>query len=100
MSSGGKSPNIYFADVMTHEDAFLSKCVEGAVLAFFNQGEVCTCPSRLLVQESIFDAFMEKVIARSKQITRGNPLDTSVMLGAQASKQQYEKILDYIKVML
>lgn len=95
---GGKSPNVYFADVMAQEDDFISKCVEGAVLAFFNQGEVCTCPSRLLVQESIYDVFMEKVIARANQIKRGNPLDTDTMVGAQASQEQFDRILSYINI--
>jgi len=95
---GGKSPNIYFADVLDQEPEFVSKCVEGAVLAFFNQGEVCTCPSRLLIQESIYDRFIDLVIARAKQIKRGNPLDTEVMVGAQASQEQFDKILDYIKI--
>ena len=95
---GGKSPNIYFADVMNHEEEFISKCVEGAVLAFFNQGEVCTCPSRLLIQESIYDQFIEKVIERIKLIKRGNPLDTDVMVGAQASQEQFDKILSYMEI--
>ncbi len=95
---GGKSPNIYFSDVMDFEDAFLSKAIEGAVLAYFNQGEVCTCPSRLLVQEDIYDQFIEKVIERSLQIKRGNPLDTETMVGAQASKEQFDKILRYIEI--
>ena len=95
---GGKSPNIFFADVMDQEDEFVSKCVEGAVLAFFNQGEVCTCPSRLLVQESIYDAFIEKVIERAEKIKRGNPLDTETMVGAQASKEQFDKILNYVEI--
>lgn len=95
---GGKSPNIFFSDVLDHEDEYLSKCIEGAVLAFFNQGEVCTCPSRLLVQEDIYDRFIELVIARSKQITRGNPLDTNTMVGAQVSSAQFEKILSYIDI--
>lgn len=95
---GGKSPNIYFEDVMRHEDNYLSKCVEGAVLAFFNQGEVCTCPSRLLVQESIYDDFIKLVIERTKQIKRGNPLDTDTMIGAQASQEQYDKILGYLEI--
>ena len=95
---GGKSPNIFFEDVLNQEDEFVSKCVEGAVLAFFNQGEVCTCPSRLLIQESIYDEFIAKVIARAKQIKRGNPLDTETMVGAQASKQQFDKILSYIEI--
>lgn len=95
---GGKSPNIFFEDVLDQEDAFVSKCVEGAVLAFFNQGEVCTCPSRLLIQESIYDEFIAKVITRAKQIKRGSPLDTETMVGAQASKQQFDKILSYIEI--
>lgn len=95
---GGKSPNVFFEDVMDQEDEFVSKCVEGAVLAFFNQGEVCTCPSRLLVQESIYEKFMDMVVERAKQIKRGNPLDTEVMVGAQASQEQYEKILSYIDI--
>ena len=95
---GGKSPNIFFEDVLDQEDSYISKCIEGAVLAFFNQGEVCTCPSRLLIQESIYDAFIEKVIARAKQIKRGNPLDTETMVGAQASKQQFDKILGYVQI--
>lgn len=95
---GGKSPNIFFSDVMKQEPEFVSKCIEGAVLAFFNQGEVCTCPSRLLVQEDIYEEFIAKVIERSKQIKRGNPLDTDTMVGAQASKEQYEKILSYMDI--
>ena len=95
---GGKSPNIYFEDVMDHEDAFIDKCVEGTVLAFFNQGEVCTCPSRLLVQESIYDEFISRVIDRIKKIKRGNPLDTETMVGAQASQEQFEKILGYLDI--
>ena len=95
---GGKSPNVYFPDVMDHEDEFLSKCIEGAVLAYFNQGEVCTCPSRLFVHEDIYDSFIEKVIERSKQIKRGNPLDTDTMVGAQASQEQFDKILSYIEI--
>lgn len=95
---GGKSPNIYFEDILDHEEQYISKCVEGAVLAFFNQGEVCTCPSRLLVQESIYERFIAMVIDRAGQIKRGNPLDTEVMVGAQASEQQYDKILSYINI--
>ncbi|KID56294.1 aldehyde dehydrogenase [Pseudoalteromonas luteoviolacea] len=95
---GGKSPNIYFSDVMEKDDEFLSKCVEGAVLAYFNQGEVCTCPSRLFVQEEIYDEFIAKVIARTQQIKRGNPLDTDTMVGAQASQAQFDKILSYIEI--
>ncbi|CAM2826460.1 aldehyde dehydrogenase family protein [Moritella viscosa] len=95
---GGKSPNIFFADIMDHEDAYLSKCIEGVVLAYFNQGEVCTCPSRLLVHEDIYEQFMTKIIERTKLIKRGNPLDTETMVGAQASKEQFEKILKYIEI--
>lgn len=95
---GGKSPNIFFEDIMNQEDAFIDKCAEGFVLGYFNQGEVCTCPSRALVQESIYDKFMERVLAKTKAIKRGNPLDTDTMVGAQASGQQYEKILSYIDI--
>jgi aldehyde dehydrogenase len=95
---GGKSPNIFFADVMAHDDAFLDKAVEGFVMFALNQGEVCTCPSRALIQESIYDAFMEKALARVKAITQGNPLDPATMLGAQASNDQLEKILSYFDI--
>jgi aldehyde dehydrogenase len=95
---GGKSPNIFFADIMDHEDDYLSKCIEGAVLAYFNQGEVCTAPSRLLVHEDIYEKFVEKIIERTQLIKRGNPLDTETMVGAQASQAQFEKILQYIEI--
>jgi aldehyde dehydrogenase len=95
---GGKSPNVYFEDVTQQEDDYLSKAVEGMVLAFFNQGEVCTCPSRALVQESIYDEFIAKVIERAQTIKRGNPLDTDVQVGAQASKEQYDRIMNYIQI--
>ena len=95
---GGKSPNIYFADVMQQEEEYISKCVEGLVLAFFNQGEVCTCPSRALIHESIYDDFMKLVVERTKTIKRGNPLDTETQVGAQASKEQFDKILSYIDI--
>jgi aldehyde dehydrogenase len=95
---GGKSPNIFFADILDQEEAFINKCVEGAVLAFFNQGEVCTCPSRLLIQESIYEKFIAKIISRAQQIKRGHPLDTTTMIGAQASKQQFDKILNYVQI--
>ena len=98
MELGGKSPNIFFNSVMDKDDEFLDKAIEGAVLFAFNQGEVCTCPSRLLVQEDIYDDFLEKVIERVKAIKIGNPYDTETMFGAQASKDQYEKILSYIKI--
>lgn len=95
---GGKSPNIYFGDIMKQEESYISKCVEGLVLAFFNQGEVCTCPSRALIHESIYDDFMKLVVERTKTIKRGNPLDTDVQVGAQASKEQFDKILSYIDI--
>ncbi|PRD18262.1 UNVERIFIED_CONTAM: Aldehyde dehydrogenase [Trichonephila clavipes] len=95
---GGKSPNIFFNDVMEKDDEFLSKAIEGAVLAYFNQGEVCTCPSRLFIQEDIYEQFIERVLARTLQIKRGNPLDTETMVGAQASQAQFDKILSYIEI--
>ncbi|MCY1400883.1 Aldehyde dehydrogenase B [compost metagenome] len=95
---GGKSPNIFFEDIMQAEPEFIEKAAEGLVLAFFNQGEVCTCPSRALVQESIYDDFMAAVMKKIGQIKRGNPLDTETMVGAQASDQQFEKILSYFDV--
>lgn len=95
---GGKSPNIYFADIMNAEPAFIDKAVEGLVLAFFNQGEVCTCPSRALIQESMYDDFMAKVMERTLSITRGNPLDTDVQVGAQASQEQFDKIMSYMEI--
>ena len=98
MELGGKSPNIFFPSVMEADDDFLDKCVEGAVMFALNQGEVCTCPSRMLVHESIYEKFMEKVIARTRAIRQGNPLDPDVMIGAQASHEQYEKILSYISI--
>jgi acyl-CoA reductase-like NAD-dependent aldehyde dehydrogenase len=95
---GGKSPNIFFEDIMQAEPSFIEKAAEGLVLAFFNQGEVCTSPSRALVQESIYDAFMVEVMKKIKQIKRGDPLDTDTMVGAQASEQQYDKILSYMQI--
>lgn len=95
---GGKSPNIFFKDVMDADDDYLDKAVEGFVLFALNQGEICTCPSRALVHEDIYDKFMEKAIERVKAIKVGNPLDTEVMMGAQASKQQMDKILEYIQI--
>lgn len=95
---GGKSPNVFFADVMAKDDAFLDKALEGFAMFALNQGEVCTCPSRALVQESIYDEFMEKAVARVNAITVGNPLDPNVMVGAQASNDQYEKILSYLDI--
>lgn len=98
MELGGKSPNIFFPSVMEQDDEFLDKAIEGAVLFAFNQGEVCTCPSRILVHESIADKFLERVVARVKQIKVGHPLDPSTMMGAQASNDQFEKILSYMKI--
>ena len=98
MELGGKSPNVFFNSVMDADDAYLDKAVEGAVLFAFNQGEVCTCPSRLLIQEDIYDRFMELVIARTEAIIQDNPYDTATMLGAQASSDQHEKILSYIEI--
>ena len=95
---GGKSPNIFFADVMAEDDDFLDKAIEGFVLFAFNQGEVCTCPSRALIQESIYERFMERVLARVAAIKQGNPLDPNTMVGAQASNEQLEKILSYIDI--
>ncbi|MCM3390044.1 aldehyde dehydrogenase family protein [Ureibacillus chungkukjangi] len=95
---GGKSPNVFFEDVMDKDDEFLDKAIEGLVLFALNNGEVCTCPSRALIQESIYDKFMERALERVKAIKVGNPLDTEVMMGAQASSQQKEKILSYIQL--
>nr|WP_298164258.1 aldehyde dehydrogenase family protein [uncultured Pseudomonas sp.] len=95
---GGKSPNIFFEDIMQAEPSFIEKAAEGLVLAFFNQGEVCTSPSRALVQESIFEPFMAEVMKKIKQIKRGNPLDVETMVGAQASQQQFDKILSYMQI--
>lgn len=95
---GGKSPNIFFSSVMDADDEFLDKAIEGAVMFALNQGEICTCPSRLLVQEDIADAFIAKVIERTEAIKIGNPLDKTVMMGAQASKIQKDKILGYLKL--
>src|SRR5690606_22577270 len=95
---GGKSPNIYFEDIMRAEPAFIEKAAEGLVLGFFNQGEVCTCPSRALVQESIYEPFMAEVMKKVAKIKRGNPLDTETMVGAQASQQQFDKILSYLEI--
>jgi len=98
MELGGKSPNVFFNSVMDADDAYLDKAIEGAVLFAFNQGEVCTCPSRLLVQEDIYDAFMERVVARTNAIIQDNPYDVNTMVGAQASNDQYEKIQAYFKI--
>jgi aldehyde dehydrogenase len=95
---GGKSPNIFFESVMDADDEFFDKCLEGAVMFALNQGEVCTCPSRLLVQESIYDKFIERVIERTENVKLGHPLDPETMMGAQASNDQFEKILGYIQL--
>ncbi len=95
---GGKSPNIFFESIMEADDDFFDKAIEGAVMFALNQGEVCTCPSRMLVQESIFDAFMERVVERTEAIKLGHPMDPNTMMGAQASNDQYEKILNYIEI--
>ena len=95
---GGKSPNIFFADVMDHDDAFLDKALEGLSMFALNQGEVCTCPSRILIQESIYERFIERAVKRVSAIKQGHPLDTSTMVGAQVSQQQMERILGYIDI--
>ena len=98
MELGGKSPNIFMPSVMDHDDDFFDKCLEGAVMFALNQGEVCTCPSRILVHESIADAFLKRVTERVRKIKVGHPLDPETMMGAQASNDQYEKILSYLKI--
>ncbi|MFX1765969.1 aldehyde dehydrogenase [Paraburkholderia sp. A3BS-1L] len=95
---GGKSPNIFFADVLDHDDVFLDKALEGLAMFALNQGEVCTCPSRVLIQESIYERFIEKAIARVERIKIGHPLDLDTMIGAQASQQQLDKIMSYIDI--
>ena len=95
---GGKSPNIFFADIMNADDAFLDKAVEGLVLYAFNKGEVCTCPSRALIQESIYDEFMERCLDRIRAIKQGHPLDLSTMIGPQVSTAQLDKIESYVNI--
>ncbi|MGY2008436.1 acetaldehyde dehydrogenase ExaC [Nocardia gipuzkoensis] len=95
---GGKSPNIFLPDIMAADDAFLDKAVEGFVMFALNQGEVCTCPSRALIHSSIYDEFIARCVERTKAIRSGNPLDEATMIGAQASNDQYEKILSYIDI--
>ncbi len=95
---GGKSPNIFFESVMAEDDNFLDKAIEGLVLFAFNQGEVCTCPSRALIHESIYDDFMNRCLKRVEAITMGDPLEDSTMMGAQASNDQFEKIMNYLDV--
>jgi aldehyde dehydrogenase len=95
---GGKSPNVFFEDIADADDDFFDKAVEGLVLFAFNQGEVCTCPSRALIQESIYDKFMERVLPRVAAIKQGNPLDPNTMIGAQASADQLNKIMSYMDI--
>jgi len=95
---GGKSPNIFFADVMAEDDAFLDKAIEGLVLYAFNKGEVCTCPSRALIEESIYEPFMERCLDRIRMIRQGHPLDIATQIGAQVSTAQLDKIEGYVKV--
>ena len=95
---GGKSPNIFFKDIMDQDDAFLDKAIEGFVMFALNQGEVCTCPSRVLIQEDIYDEFMERALKRVEAIKVGNPLDPETMMGAQASQEQMEKIMSYLDI--
>lgn len=95
---GGKSPNIFFEDVMEKDDGYLDKAIEGLVMFALNQGEVCTCPSRALIHESIYDEFIERALKRVEQINIGNPLDTNTMMGAQASTEQMEKITSYLQI--
>lgn len=95
---GGKSPNIFFESIMDADDEYFDKCLEGAAMFALNQGEVCTCPSRILIQESIYERFIERVIERAKAIKIGHPMNPETMIGAQASNDQYEKILNYIKI--
>ncbi|RYX99603.1 aldehyde dehydrogenase family protein, partial [bacterium] len=95
---GGKSPNIFFEDVLAHNDDFFDKCLEGFTMFALNQGEICTCPSRALIQESIYDEFIEMAIKRVENIKQGHPLDTDTMIGAQCSTDQLEKILSYLDI--
>ncbi len=95
---GGKSPNVFFESVMAQDDSFLDKAIEGLVLFAFNQGEVCTCPSRALIQESIYEEFMDRCLKRIEAIKMGDTLDPGTMMGAQASSDQYQKILNYIDI--
>jgi aldehyde dehydrogenase len=95
---GGKSPNVFFNDVADREDAFYDKALEGFAMFALNQGEVCTCPSRALVQRDIYEGFLDAAVKRTEQIKQGDPLDTDTMIGAQASNDQLEKILSYIDI--
>jgi aldehyde dehydrogenase len=98
MELGGKSPNVFFPSIAEADDAFFDKCVEGAVMFALNQGEVCTCPSRILVHESIADRFLERVVERTRQIKVGHPLAEDTMMGAQASNDQFQKVLSYLDI--
>lgn len=98
MELGGKSPNIFMPSIAEADDEYFDKCIEGAVMFALNQGEVCTCPSRVLVHESIYDKFMERVVERTKSIKLGHPLADDTMMGAQASNDQFEKILSYMDI--
>ncbi|GAB2544145.1 aldehyde dehydrogenase [Nocardia heshunensis] len=95
---GGKSPNIFFSDVLAAEDGFTDKALEGFTMFALNQGEVCTCPSRALIQADIYDEFLARAVARTELVRQGNPLDTDTMIGAQASNDQFEKILSYLEI--
>ncbi|MEO1513458.1 MAG: aldehyde dehydrogenase family protein [Bacteroidota bacterium] len=95
---GGKSPNIFMPSIAEADDDFFDKCIEGAVMFAVNQGEACTCPSRLLVHEDVYETFMTKVLERTKAIVQDNPFEMTTMIGTQASKDQYEKILEYFEV--
>ena len=95
---GGKSPNVFFEDVLAKDDDFADKALEGFAMFALNQGEVCTCPSRALVQESVYNRFIERAVARVEKIKQGDPLDTDTMIGAQASAEQLEKILSYVEI--
>ena len=98
MELGGKSPNVFMSSIADKEDAFYDKCVEGAVLFALNQGEDCTCPSRLLIHEDIYDDFIKRIIERTKNIKQGNPFDENNQISTQVSKSQYDKILNYINI--
>ncbi|MBM4485918.1 aldehyde dehydrogenase family protein [Rhodococcus hoagii] len=95
---GGKSPNVFFSDVLAANDSFQDKALEGFTMFALNQGEVCTCPSRALIQRDIFDDFLALAVVRTKAVRQGDPLDTDTMIGAQASNDQLEKILSYIEI--
>ncbi|CCG41236.1 aldehyde dehydrogenase [Magnetospirillum molischianum] len=95
---GGKSPNVFFDDIAAADDEFLDKAIEGFVMFALNQGEICTCPSRALIQETLYDRFMERALARVAKIRQGSPLDTETMIGAQASTEQMDKILSYLDI--